>query len=94
MKKVLLFLCLFFCLNLTSTVAAGPISNIPGRAPTHLGGSWVVETVDIGFVGEFNSLAMDSMNRAHISYFYLDDLSLRYASKMRPAYLPLIFRGE
>jgi len=48
---------------------------------TNVSGDWVPETVDdTALVGEDTSIALDSSDKAHISYFNLSDGTLKYAT--------------
>ncbi|MDX1812115.1 MAG: CFI-box-CTERM domain-containing protein, partial [Gammaproteobacteria bacterium] len=50
------------------------------RYVTNASGSWQAEAVDAsGLVGEYSSIAIDSNNTVHISYFDLDNGDLKYA---------------
>jgi hypothetical protein len=48
---------------------------------TNVSGSWVIQTVDSdGDVGWYNSIAVDSNNKAHISYYDGTNFDLKYAT--------------
>jgi hypothetical protein len=49
------------------------------------GSTWVISIVDsAGNVGKFVSLALDSQNIAHISYYDVSNKDLLYAVKIAP----------
>jgi hypothetical protein len=51
------------------------------RYATNVSGVWVTETVDdTDLVGEYTSIALDSSDKAHISYFDLSNGTLKYAT--------------
>ena len=51
------------------------------RYATNVSGGWVTETVDdTALVGEYTSIALDSSNKVHISYFDSSDGNLKYAT--------------
>ncbi|MDH3328738.1 MAG: hypothetical protein OEM01_05840 [Desulfobulbaceae bacterium] len=67
-----------FATDGTMYVAYGGDNLYLAKKPS--GGSWAIETVDSdGAVGQYPSLALDSSNRPHISYYERHDWKLKYA---------------
>lgn len=81
MKKILLYSLVLFFLGLLSQLANSdaPPVGLPAQTPDHLAGEWYTETVDVGTVGYYNSLAIDSHNFAHIAYYDKALGNLKYA---------------
>jgi len=56
--------------------------------PDATAAGWQVETVDVGSVGMFDSLAIDSSGRPHISYYDDNNGNLKYATKVGTTWVP------